>query len=248
MSPRLNRIIVGDIHGHARMLQALLDFHGVQNHYVFLGDYIDRGPDARSVIDLIRQLPSKTTLAGNHEQMMIKILKGPGKLYGKQQHAVEKQAWLSRANGGQETLKSFGLPTNATWADLPGVYQSFLTELKLWYEDEDVLCVHAGLADAATSIRNQDPDTILWTRAHWLDHLRPYRGKRVVFGHTISSSRPDLCNSQGLIYKNDCIGIDTSAWYCGVLTSLVIDQQQNWLVYQYHERQKRVLSLGPLTT
>ncbi|MGH7360465.1 MAG: metallophosphoesterase family protein, partial [Candidatus Methylomirabilales bacterium] len=92
--------VIGDIHGCLTPLQRLLDKvgPGPGDEVVFIGDYIDRGPQSREVVELVRGLPGRTTfLVGNHEKMLLDYLEG-------------KEQDLYLFNGGEETLQSYGEP------------------------------------------------------------------------------------------------------------------------------------------
>jgi len=142
-----NYWFIGDIHGELALLDRLLDsiLRYEPAEIIFLGDYIDRGPQSREVIDLIRSLRLKTTcLMGNHELMLLQ--------------AVEDSPWgqvameLWYRNGGEATLLSFGFPGFFGFqSELQDPYLSFFRELKMTYQlplhdHLSLLAVHAGLS------------------------------------------------------------------------------------------------------
>lgn len=196
----MSRILaIGDIHGcldQLRNLLAIIDWKPEEDTLVFIGDYIDRGPDSAGVIEHIlglRQWSDKIIcLLGNHEQMFLDFMEG-------------RNTDLFIHNGGAATLESYG-----GWeAGLPTAHFEFLKSLPYYYETPDYIFVHAGLRDGAP-LAEQDPHDLIWIRQEFIysdfDH-----GKTVVFGHT-PVSRP-------LIRPNK-IGIDTGAVYGGQLTCL----------------------------
>src|SRR5687768_5295534 len=128
--------VIGDIHGCAKTFSQLLaQFSFSKDDALYLlGDYIDRGPDSKGVIDMILELRSAGhvvhTLRGNHEQMMLDATKDYS----------HRKLWL--ANGGVEALKSFG---EGSVDDLDPKYINFLEQTKYYYEVGDYLLVHAGL-------------------------------------------------------------------------------------------------------
>lgn len=241
------KIIIGDIHGQLGMLAALLEYHGPDNHYIFLGDYVDRGSGVRAVLDTILQLPHKTTLLGNHEELLIKILKGPDKIkgYTRDRQEYEMNSWLAPVNGGLKTLQSFGLNRDSNWGDLDLKYQNFFESLVLYHEDDEAVYVHAGL-DPDLPMSKQKSDRLLWVRESWIFKLRPYNGKKVFFGHTISKYFPGFCNSQGIIYHNNCIGLDTGAYQTGILSSIVLQKGAEMQLVQYQDSLKQVVDCGRL--
>lgn len=171
---------ISDIHGCAKTFDALLNeiqFSPSDELYL-LGDYIDRGPDSKGVIDRILQLQQDGyqvhCLMGNHEQMVLdSIAMG---------RADMAKSWLS--NGGKATLESFGLQSNAPPGFLPYDYLSFLSKMEYYKEVDGYILVHAGLAfDGADPF--EDHYAMLWIRDFydtidydWLD------GRVIIHGHT----------------------------------------------------------------
>jgi serine/threonine protein phosphatase 1 len=202
--------IVGDIHACPQELETLLHALPVQPHdqLIFLGDYIDRGPGAREVIDLLLALKADevcklTFLKGNHEDMFLDFLGYTGH-YG--------DAFLY--NGGNTTLKSYGLsptlPSSAYASCLPPDHLQFLFDLETLVISPGLLCVHAGVSPQRTLDEQREED-LLWIRQEFIFHPHdlPYT---VVFGHT-----PQRTVFYDLPYK---VGIDTGLVYGGKLTCL----------------------------
>jgi serine/threonine protein phosphatase 1 len=134
---------IGDVHGMADLLRRALAFietdAGEEGaHVVFLGDYVDRGPDSKGVLDLLMAGPQRdghrwTMLKGNHDDMMGSALAGDRRAQAN---------WLH--NGGLAALASFGL-SPSDWDRVPEPYGAFLRERPLLAEDEHRIYVHAGL-------------------------------------------------------------------------------------------------------
>jgi serine/threonine protein phosphatase 1 len=172
---------IGDIHGRLDLLMDLLSqiithANGRSCKLVFLGDYIDRGPDSAGVLALVRRFQqqwpeSVICLKGNHEAMLLEVVTEP---------AVTSW-WLG--NGGDNTLASFDVSHPA---DLPADVLSWIAGLPTLYEDEHRYFVHAGL-HPDLSLPEQDDQTKLWIRDEFLlvDHDF---GKHVVHGHTPSET------------------------------------------------------------
>jgi len=170
---------VGDIHGcrdQLRALIALLDIDRNRDALVLIGDYIDRGPDSKGVLDFIlelkRELKDVVCLRGNHEEMFLDFMR------------EGKTGALFLDNGGRETLSSYGLKPTAEGlaVRLPEAHLQFLQALPLYFETEDFLFIHAGLRPGIPLARQDpcrpavDPPGILplRNRSRQGRRLRPY--------------------------------------------------------------------------
>jgi serine/threonine protein phosphatase 1 len=211
---------VGDVHGERDRLARLLEHipHGPGDRFVFVGDYVDRGPDSRGVVDLLVELSREREcvfLMGNHESMFLDFLGWSRPEY------FGGDAFL--VNGGDRTLASYGYfelaePSQEHFR-LPPDHEAFFRALRLWHRDGDYLFVHAGLGrqllaetDPEFALRRAHPEDLLWDRSS-LD--LPHRlGVTIVYGHT-----PAL---DFQVRRNDpfSIGIDTGAVYGGRLTAI----------------------------
>ena len=217
---------VGDIHGRTDLLVRLLALieqdaaqaHAAAKTLVFLGDYVDRGPDSRGVIEILTAgLPSGFDahfLKGNHEQLLLDFLHDPSWL----------DAW--RRNGGEPTLLSYGVDIDglerrraepAVWHDallevLPAAHLRFLENLELKYVVGGYVFVHAGLRPDIP-LADQIPDDLLWIRHAFLDSDETFE-KVVVHGHT-PGREP--------VMRPNRIGIDTGAVFSGRLTALRLE-------------------------
>jgi serine/threonine protein phosphatase 1 len=211
---------VGDIHGRLDLLQGAIQEiergakgvgDGNQVTAVFLGDYIDRGPSARGVIDRLIELRAAKPcellfLRGNHEQFLLDMIDGQ----------AEGAAWLDY--GGIETLRSYGVDWSPAGgrdikrlgeklrAAVPPAHLGFLRETELHVERGDYVFVHAGLRPDRLLSEQSDAD-MLWFRYYSDDE--PLHGKTVVHGHT-PRARP--------VAGRWRIGIDTEAYDSGALT------------------------------
>jgi serine/threonine protein phosphatase 1 len=191
-------IAIGDIHGCARSLEALLAriAPSSSDHLLFVGDYIDRGPDSKGVIDrllALREEVSCTFLRGNHEAMMIEYLD-------------EGTFELWRMNGGVSTLQSYLRREDSSEIHIPAAHAEFIRDTKLYHETDEFFFVHAGLEPDRTIAETQnDPDeqVLLWERGH-LEADEVAWEKPVVCGHT---PHPEPINREKLIL------IDTGCVY-----------------------------------
>ena len=190
-------IAIGDVHGCLQTLKALwnkLEPYSNQPH-LFIGDYIDRGPDSKGVIDFLMNVRNEREcifLRGNHEQMLLDAYER-GDAYN----------WM--LNGGESTLKSYG--EDVIVKDISTEHIQFYRDTQLFYETENFFFVHAG-APPHQSLEESKQSTsahdfFLWGRDHLNVFDTPWE-KTVVFGHT---PRPYP------IRKKKMIGIDTGCVY-----------------------------------
>ncbi len=204
MVPAGKIFAIGDIHGcidKLRTLLGMIQLDWDKDLMVFLGDYVDRGPDSRGVIELLLDLKKEHAdrlifLKGNHEWMFTQFLMG-------EEHD------LFLRNGGRKTLESYSVEKDKI--EIPQNHRDFLDHLDLYFETDDYIFVHAGMRPYI-SISEQSPEDLLWIRSHFLKSSYDW-GKRVIFGHT-----PFFVP---LIEANK-VGIDTGAVYGGRLTCLVL--------------------------
>lgn len=169
-------IAIGDVHGCARSMDALLDDLAPtdQDHLVFVGDYVDRGPDSNGVVERLIDLAEKRTctfLRGNHEALMLDYLEGGN-----------FDLW--RMNGGIETLESYRAGSGNI--EIPERHVDFLSDTQLFLDERDFFFVHAGLRPNLTvreNVERSDERVFLWERAHLHADSVAWE-KAVVCGHT----------------------------------------------------------------
>jgi len=214
---------IGDIHGCVATLDVLLErlAPSKDDHLVIIGDYVDRGPDSKAVIDRLLELeeaaeagagPRCTFLRGNHDQMMLDYVDYPG-----DQDVYE----LWSINGGLSTLNSYAVDGRLV---LPDAHIGFLRRTEIVYEEDDFVFVHAGFdprKSIAENLDPVDPQVALWTRAHLKANLKKWE-KPVVCGHT--PMRKPLNDPK-------LINIDTGAVYShidglGVLTAVKLPERE----------------------
>ncbi|MBM4284891.1 MAG: serine/threonine protein phosphatase [Deltaproteobacteria bacterium] len=203
---------VGDIHGCRGHLERLLDV--VQpdlsrDRLVFMGDYIDRGPDSRGVVDYILGLQKINPpehiicLKGNHEAMLLDYL-------------ADREMELFLFNGGLSTIREYGGrrgdPGSAL--ELPPDHLAFFRGLRNYYEPPDYIFVHGGLRPGVP-LAEQAEEDLFWIRGEFIASFEDF-GRRVIFGHT-PFRRP-------LVMPNK-IGIDTGAVYGNLLTCLKLPEE-----------------------
>lgn len=219
--------VIGDVHGRADLLSSLLakvdrdlELHPIDNPLqVFLGDYIDRGPYSRDVIDLLisrrKQWPT-VCLKGNHEALALRVLQDSGLL----------QTWLQL--GGHRTMISYGvappmlpelgdaeLSVQALRTAIPENHKKFLSSLPLSLSCGDFFLSHAGVRPGIP-LETQHQRDLLWIRDEFLQYTGNL-GKVIVHGHT-PVEKPEVFSNR--------INIDTGAYATGHLTCLVLEVDQ----------------------
>ncbi len=178
--------VIPDIHGCAQTLKALIE-DMIQptkyDHLYFLGDYIDRGPASKDVIDYLMNLQKEEynlhLLMGNHEEYVLKSYEEELNLksfLGIKQKNKKKKEWLTF--GGKETMQSFKI---TDLKDFPMEYLDWMRNLEYYIELDDFILVHAGL-----NFRIDDPledkDAMLWVRDYDINPSK-INNKRIVHGH-----------------------------------------------------------------
>ena len=215
---------IGDIHGCADLLEALLlqidldcTLHPSRRPIVvFLGDYIDRGPTSREVLDLLlgcEQTREAVFLRGNHDTFVPCFIREPAVL-------DEWRLW-----GGLETLVSYGLKPSISpdaleqkqlarqlAKSIPNRHLEFLDSLTPSFDCGDFLFVHAGIRPGVP-LRKQKEEDLLWIREEFLCYEERFE-KLIVHGHTPVRT---------LDIRSNRINIDTGAFATGRLTCIVIE-------------------------
>lgn len=228
---------IGDIHGRADLLGAMIELIERDDArrpkasaiLVFLGDYIDRGPDSKSVVDRLAGGPPRgfewCALKGNHEEMLLTFLDDP----------FSSRVWLR--NGGGATLLSYGVNRALIGAaaamdppsleriglylkeTMPASHLQFYRSLLPFWRSGDYFFAHAGVRPGAPLNRQAEAD-LLWIRDPFLEWPRDH-GAVVVHGHTPVPAPEDMGNR---------IGIDTLAWKTGRLTALGLEGSERWFL------------------
>jgi len=214
----MRQIAISDIHGCALTFRRLVE-DVVQlsesDHLLLLGDYIDRGPDSRSVIDYIFELQEAgfevTCLKGNHEDMIL------------QSRFDQSYFDMWFVNGGEATLNSFGV--QETMNEIPSLYWHFFNDLLPYSEVEGGILVHAGL-----NFSKEDPfsdlRSMLWIR-HWYDSVRPewLDNRIVVHGHT-PMRRAVIEGNLDALDEKLVLGIDSGCYAYGDLCAFDLTNRQ----------------------
>ncbi len=200
----MRRFAISDIHGCAKTFKALLERIAFtpEDELYLLGDYIDRGPDIKSVVDHIRNLQrdgyTVHCLRGNHEEMFLDSL----------MNATDYRMW--RSNGGWEMMESFDC--NRDIQKIPEEYICFFTDLPFYLEVDEYILVHGGL-NFFESDPFQDEHSMVWAR-HWqkdtdYDWLKD---RIILHGHT--AMKQDLIKDHyKKLAKRQVLGVDCGCVY-----------------------------------
>lgn len=212
---------IGDIHGQLTKLNGLLEALPLRpdDELVFLGDYVDRGPDSRGVIQRLIELDRSrycVFLRGNHEDMFLDFLNGC--------KGYDRDMWM--INGGMVTLRSYGvedMPAPGPVPEVPDEHVTFLELTHYHHLSGGFTFVHAGRMNDDSPIARVRSKVKLWTRSPFYDSPVPWPEGRIIFGHT-PFRRPLVTPS--------AIGIDTLAAYNGPLTAVRLPEVE---FYHYPE-------------
>lgn len=212
----MRTLAVGDIHGCLEALETLISVvvPASNDGIVFLGDYINRGPDSRGVIDFLMGLSRRTNcifLRGNHEVMTLEA------------RAERTKAAASNVVGGGDALRSYGYKGVGNWWDfIPSAHWHFIENTQRYFETETHIFVHGCLAHDLDL--PEQPDWIIyWER---FESIAAHRsGKKVIVGHTPTRD----CRIQDVGYAA-CI--DTGCVIGGWLTCLDVQSGEYWQANQ----------------
>lgn len=218
---------IGDIHGQLTELHRVLDLieadGGADAHVVFLGDYTDRGPDSKGVIDALiegRDAGRRWTfLQGNHDRMFRWFMQD----YPRQDaHLPLELYWLHRRLGGDTTLASYGVTFTGQTRQLeihrrareavPAHHIAFLNDLVLSFETEHAFFCHAGIRPGVP-LADQTEHDLLWIRQEFHAAMAPHP-KLIIHGHT----PVDRASHHG-----NRVNLDTGAGYGKPLSVAVVE-------------------------
>ncbi|MFZ1991564.1 MAG: metallophosphoesterase family protein [Alphaproteobacteria bacterium] len=214
---------IGDVHGRLDLLEQLYGSIAVhpaareaeRRVLLHLGDYVDRGPDSKGVIDRARKgLRGFETISlmGNHEALMLDFLDGK----------PDSEWWVEDGMGGAEALESFGIDPHTASRDLEATKAkigaetiAWLRALKFSHTEGGYFFAHAGVRPGVP-ISKQSAEDLIWIRNEFTGSSRDF-GARVVHGHS-PSPEPEI--------KRNRVGIDTGAVWTGHLTAALIDPER----------------------
>lgn len=227
---------IGDVHGHLEKLQAAharidADRAACGDRaalIVHVGDYVDRGPDSRGVIEYLKTGMAGgrpwILLKGNHDRMFAEFTRGR-----RDPKLKQKYEWISPPLGGLKTLESYGVVPRFFWSmakkqaearsAVPPAHIEFIDDLPLSHETDDLLFVHAGIVPGVP-IDKQEEDDLVWIRQGFLEDTRDH-GKLIVHGHTAIETPTHFGNR---------INLDGGTGYGRALIPAVFEGRDCWLL------------------
>ena len=223
---------IGDIHGQKAELDRILDLIGTDGgkdaSVVFLGDYSDRGPDSRAVLDTLvagnEAGRNWTFLKGNHDRMFEWFMQRP---ILHDPYMMVELYWLHPRLGGDTTMASYGVDAGPqrrekdvqaeARAAVPKSHLDFLESLQLTHEVGDLFFVHAGIRPGVP-LKEQTEEDLLWIRNEFHDYTGKHP-KVIVHGHTPIRDATHYGNR---------VNLDTAAGYGEPLTAAVFEGTQGW--------------------
>lgn len=215
-------LVISDIHGERELFDELLQkvkYDAAEDQLILLGDYVDRGPDSKGVLERVIELKKRgaIVLRGNHDQMMLDAVGDkPG----------AKESWAR--NGALPTLQSYDPSIeDMTFPTAAGFWEhiDFIKEMDYYHETDDYIFVHAGV-QPGTPVQQTDPYILIWIREEFHE---AYSGeKTVVFGHTPAFLLRGTSNHDVYLGDNRIIGIDGGAAYGGQLNCLELPSRKSY--------------------
>jgi serine/threonine protein phosphatase 1 len=224
----MKTFVVGDVHGRCAQLQNLLEMLPRDQSVdvlVFLGDLIDRGPDAPGCVSFVlkqkRANPDRVIcLRGNHEQMLLDFIEGKSNI------------WISPVTGGERTFEQYAKQPlvidgeaalnslrRTIESAIPREHLEFMRETPFFHEDDYAIYVHAGL-EKGKHPRDASPQSLLWMRD--MEFYKNYSGKPCLFGHTPTPFLPlrGRLGRHGIYISKSAIGLDTGYNHVSPLSCL----------------------------
>tara|TARA_R110002094_G_scaffold172020_2_gene153764 strand:+ start:1127 stop:1888 length:762 start_codon:yes stop_codon:yes gene_type:complete len=225
---------IGDIHGQLaeliRILALIEADGGPEAEVVFVGDYTDRGPDSKGVIDLLVAAQAAgrnwTFLLGNHDRMFSWFMQD----YPRHDaHLPIELSWLHPRLGGDTTLASYGVEMTPRTRQLaaheqartlvPQSHVDFLKNLPLSYQNDDLFFAHAGIQPGVPLAAQAEHD-LIWIRKEFHAVTQPHP-KLIVHGHTPVDAATHYGNR---------VNLDTGAGFGNPLTAVVFEGRDCWLL------------------
>jgi len=223
---------IGDVHGQRGMLEEALDLITQDEHagapVVLVGDFVDRGPDTRGVIDVlldgIAEGQPWIPLLGNHDRFMLRFLQNPNYTDARMK---TPRNWLAPPVGGRATLASYGIDVDDRRAledihadaldAIPKSHVAFIESLETKHLTDDHIFAHAGIRPGVP-LEQQSEDDLIWIRKEFLEDTRDH-GRLVVHGHTPNDA-PMHCGNH--------VNVDGGAGYGRPLIPVLLLGRDGW--------------------
>lgn len=216
----MRTIMISDIHGCLNELNRLLnavEYNHERDRLILLGDYVDRGPDSKEVVERIIELVhvhGAIAIKGNHDQRLVDLINDRD----------VKDKFIE--HGGLATIASYTDNKEMTLDEAIEYIRdkyinhiNFLETLPLFYEDRHHIYVHAGINPDVAEWREQSEYDFLYIKEQFINN-RTRVDKKVVFGHTKTI---DIHRKADIWFSEDKIGIDGGCAYGLQLNGLIYD-------------------------
>lgn len=208
-------IAIGDIHGHALALRGLLSIIEPSHADVIvtLGDYVNRGPDSRDVVECLIELQDRCTLIpilGNHDEMLLDARKD--------RYAYDRFVF----SGGEETVQSYG---SQRLNGIPDSHWEFLDSCHDYHVTDGFAFTHANFC-SYTPIERQLSSVLRWTGVDEMEICKHKSGRTAIVGHSAGDQIRDF---------ESCVCIDTGCGFGGVLTAYEPATKKHWQVTEAGE-------------
>lgn len=213
-------LAISDIHGAIDQLTELLkkaNYNPTQDQLILVGDYVDRGPDSRAVLEKVKQLKKEgaIVLRGNHDDMLVAAYYDQLKAWDR----WERNGAIHTLKNYDPQIKSMHIPKNPQFREHVKLIESF----DYYYETKDYIFVHAGVVPGV-ALEDSDPSDLVWIREEF--HTNYSGDKTVIFGHTPTDHLHGDRNNHNVYFgENNIIGIDGGAVYAGQLNCLELPSQ-----------------------
>lgn len=229
----MNYFVMSDIHGHIQKMDYLLRKWNPDNEQlVFLGDYIDRGPESLNVLRRVKELTfsyGAVALMGNHEYMFLQWLKNSREDANTYVERIALTTILSFLSDvpSEKINQSSGELSERKIKEIikehHGEIIYFTKKLLPYYETEKYLFVHAGINPSQTNLENNTLDDLLWIREGFYSSKQPL-DKIVIFGHTNTSVLHENESNTGVWIGESKVGIDGGVSSGKNLNAVVLDE------------------------
>ncbi|MBY0216272.1 MULTISPECIES: metallophosphoesterase family protein [Paenibacillus] len=224
-------IMISDIHGCIDQLNQMLhliQFNSIDDQLILLGDYVDRGPNIKAVVDKVIELVTEhhaIALRGNHDQRLVDLINNDSELVRSKfiEHGgiPTLQSYCDMNIIDSEVSNEIFNQLKATMMTSYGHHIDFLSKLPLYHEDDHHIYVHAGLNPSVMDWKNQSEHDFMYIKNEFIRHTFENLNKKVIFGHTRTM---DIHGTSDIWFSDDKIGIDGGCAYGMQLNCLIFQE------------------------
>ncbi|PWW45465.1 MULTISPECIES: metallophosphoesterase family protein [Paenibacillus] len=227
-------IMISDIHGCIDQLDQILqltEYNSTKDKLILLGDYVDRGPNSKEVVDKVIQLVmnhNAIALRGNHDQRLVDLINSDS--------VTVRSKFLE--HGGKQTLQSYDINNEEISDEILNQaiefikthyyhHNDYISKLPFYHEDKDHIYVHAGLNPNFIDWKNQPEHDFMYIKDEFI-RARFDLNKKIIFGHTKTI---DIHGTSDIWFSDDKIGIDGGCAY-GMQLNCLIFQEESYITEQ----------------